>query len=261
MILDSIVQKKKETLLQQSISYKKEEYLEAIGRMPKPQSFYRAIKKPGLSIIGEIKKASPSKGMIKEDFNPIEIARTYEKAVDAISVLTEEHFFIGRTEYLQQVHDAVSLPILRKDFILEEVQIYEGRRLGASSILLIASILDKEKLQEFIQIIHSLDMDALVEVHGEEEVTKAIEAGAKIIGVNNRNLNDFSVDLHTTLRLRRYIPEDILLISESGIHSKEDIQFLWKAGIDGILVGESFMRTNNILEKAKEFRMAYGDQD
>lgn len=254
MILDKIVEKKLETI--SKINFLTiDKYIELIEELPAPKSFYDAIKKEGLSIIGEIKKASPSRGVIKEEFNPLNIAMEYENSVDAISVLTEEDFFMGSLEYLRLVNSSVSIPILRKDFIIDERQIYESRLNGASAILLIAAILDVNTLKKFISTAKSIDLDPLVEAHTEEEVIKALEAGAYIIGINNRNLNDFSEDLNTTMRLRKLIPKDILVISESGISTKENIKFL--KAIDGILVGESFMRCNDICKKAKEFKEAY----
>ncbi|GAA0738159.1 indole-3-glycerol phosphate synthase TrpC [Clostridium oceanicum] len=254
MILDQITDKKRETLKEKKF-LSKEEYKNIIDSMKKPVSFYEAIKKEGLSIIGEIKKASPSKGIIKKDFNPRRLGSLYNKAVDAISVLTEKHFFMGDIDYLRQASEVAQIPILRKDFIIDERQIYEARINGASSVLLITSILKKEKLKEFIKIVHSLDLDALLEVHTKKELYIALECGAKIIGINNRNLKDFSVDLNTTLNLKKDIPKDILVVSESGIKEKEDIKFL--KDIDGILVGESFMKSKDILKKAKELKEAY----
>lgn len=254
MILDKIIDKKIETLKEKKFLLK-DEYKNIIASMNKPVSFYEAIKKQDLSIIGEIKKASPSKGIIKEDFNPRRLASLYNKAVDAISVLTEEHFFMGSMDYLRQASEVSQIPILRKDFIIDEKEIYEARINGASAVLLITSVLEKEKLKQFIDIVHDVDLDALVEVHTKEEVNIALECGARIIGINNRNLKDFSVDLNTTLNLKRDIPKDILVISESGISTKDDIKFL--KDIDGILVGESFMKSNDILKKAKELKESY----
>lgn len=258
MILDKIVQRKKETIAETLSGFSIEKAVEQILQMPVPRSFHDALNKPGLSIIGEIKRASPSKGMIKKDLEPGKAAKVYETTVDAISVLTEEHHFLGSSKDLEEVSKTVSLPLLRKDFIIDERQIYEGRLLGASTILLIASILDKEQLKEFIRIARSIQMEPLIEVHTGDEVEKAMEAGAGIIGINNRNLMDFTVDLSTTARLRPLIPKDILVVSESGIHQREDVRFLKEVGVDGILVGESFMKTGSIAEKAKEFRKAYG---
>lgn len=255
MILDKIVARKKITLKEHSLNLIE---LKAMAKdMSNRASFYDAMAKDGLSIIGEIKKASPSKGIIVEDFKPGEIALEYKDTVDAISVLTEEHFFLGSPEYLKQASKTVSLPLLRKDFIIDSAQIYEAKTFGASCILLITAILEKNKIEDFIGISKELGMDALVEVHTEEEVEIALLAGAKIIGINNRNLKDFSIDLNTTVRLSSLIPSDRLIIGESGVHTKDDILILKQAKINGILVGESFMRSGNILEKAKEFRNAF----
>lgn len=220
-------------------------------------SFYQALAKEGLSIIGEVKKASPSKGIIKEDFKPLEIAKTYENSVDAISVLTEEDFFLGKDEYLQVISREVKLPTLCKDFIITKEQIYNAKLLGASAVLLIVAILSDEELVDFINTARNLGLDALVEVHTREELDKALQADAKIIGINNRNLETFETDIQVTLNLRPYIPEGIIVISESGIHTKEDIVRLRKAYIDGILVGESFMKSSDINYHAEVFKNAY----
>lgn len=257
MILDEIVERKEKVIQEQKLYYSVKEFIKEINSMEKGPSFYEAIAKEGLSIIGEIKKASPSKGLIREDLDPISIALEYEKSVDAISILTEENFFKGSPEYLTSVSKAVKIPLLRKDFIISKFQIYEARVLGASCVLLITSILKDEQLKEYIELAESLNMDALVEVHTKEEVERALKAGAKIIGINNRNLKDFSIDLNNTLKLRRIIPENILVVSESGIHNEEDIKFLREVAIDGILVGESFMISSSIAKKAEEFKKAY----
>jgi len=228
----------------------------AEGAAPKP-SFYEALTKESLSIIGEIKKASPSKGLIKEDFNPAEIAKEYAGCVDALSVLTEADYFLGNYGYLEAVSKTVNLPILCKDFITDEYQIYKAKAIGASAILLIAALLDTDTISDFLGIAHSLGLDALVETHSIEEAQSALKSGAKIIGVNNRNLHTFEVDINTTLEISKIIPEDMVLVSESGISTKEDILQIKKAGINAILVGESFMRTDSIEAKAKEFKDAY----
>lgn len=256
MILDDIVEKKIETLGKNAYFFDLEQLVQKKKEI-KIASFKDAISKPGLSIIGEIKKASPSKGIIKPEFDPVALAKEYEWAVDAISVLTEEHFFQGNPSYLKQVHETVLLPLLRKDFIISPLQIFEARELGASAVLLIVSILDFSTLREYLKIVKGLGMDALVEVHTEKELETALEAGAEIIGINNRNLTDFSENIQTTIDLCRNIPKEMLVISESGIHTPEDIQILKQAEINGILVGESFMRTDDIRRKAREFRNAY----
>jgi indole-3-glycerol phosphate synthase len=256
MILDEIVERKKKDL-QNKKFLSIEEYKKAAKAAPVKNSFYQALSKKELSIIGEIKKASPSKGIIKNDFFPLEIASEYEGAVDAISVLTEENYFLGNLSILKDVSQSNKLPLLRKDFIIDEREIYEAKISGASAVLLIVAILNEEKLKTFIQLTKSLNLDALVEVHDEEEVEKAIKAGADIIGINNRNLKDFSVSLETTKKLRKLIPENILVVSESGIHEVEHIKFLSQCNVNAILVGESFMRCEDIKVKAKEFKSNY----
>lgn len=223
-----------------------------------PRSFYDAISKPGLSIIGEIKKASPSKGIIKEDFNPTELALAYEGHVDAISILTEEDFFQGSLDFLYNVHQKVDLPLLCKDFIIHPVQIEMAYALGASCILLIASILSKEQLEDYLFYAKSFGMDVLVEVHTHEELEKVLQTDAKIIGINNRNLKNFTTDLNTTITLSKLIPSTHLVVSESGIYRGEDIQYISsQAKIDGILVGESFMKSSHIPTHAKELKNGY----
>lgn len=257
MILDDIIAKKEIRLAQSSYKPDINRIYRAIEN-DKRASFYEALKKPSLSIIGEIKKASPSRGLIKADFKPVELAREYEKCVDAISVLTEEDFFMGSGEYLRQVHGAVSLPVIRKDFVISHNQILEAAELGASAILLIVAILkDSRVIEKYLELAHSVGLDCLVEVHNERELETALESGACIIGVNNRNLEDFTEDIYNTVRLRELIPKDRLVVGESSIHTAEDIKILAKAGVDAVLVGESFMRSGNIAEKAREFREAY----
>ena len=254
MILNRIVSKKKETLKLKNLDIDK---LKELVKEIKPRkSFYDAMKKEGLSIIGEVKKASPSKGIISHDFQPINVAKQYGQCVDAISVLTEEDFFMGHVDYLKEIRNNVDLPLLRKDFIIEESMIYESKVIGASAILLIASILELDTLKKFLDTAHSIGLDALVEVHTKEELEKVLKTEAKIIGINNRNLNTFDVNLERTLELTKYIPKNKIIVSESGIDTKEDILKL-NGTMDAILVGESFMRTDNIIEKANLFKSAY----
>lgn len=219
-------------------------------------SFKAAILKPGLSIIGEIKKASPSRGLIDPAFDYLKVAKEYEGCVDAVSVLTEEDHFLGKPEYLVRVHEHITLPILRKDFIIDSYQIFESRVIGASAVLLITALLDSIKLRNFIELTDALGMDSLVEVHNETELYRALRAGADIIGINNRNLRDFSVDIRNTAKLRALIPDNVLCISESGIKSGEDAAYVRRVGADGILVGESFMTSSNKKALAEEFRNA-----
>ena len=257
MILDDIVAKKKVTLEKSEYCFDALRIANSIKNDNIP-NFYEALAKEGLSIIGEVKKASPSRGIIREDFEPVKIAKEYENAVDCISVLTEEHFFQGSPLYLKDIHKEVSIPLLRKDFIISPLQIFEARELGASAVLLIANILNEKRiLKEFIDIVHGLKMHALVETHNEKEVELAISSGAKIIGINNRNLYDFTEDINTTVKLAKMIPKGILKVSESSIHSEEDIKIVSQADIDAVLVGESFMKCDNIFKKAEVFRNAY----
>ena len=235
MILDNIVEVKKNYLVNSNYTF---DTKRLYGAMEKPVAdFRKAMAKPGLSIIGEVKKASPSRGLIRPDFEPVEIAREYEGAVDAISVLTEEKFFMGSPEYLKDIHNEVSLPLLRKDFVISPLQIFEAREMGASTVLLIAAILkSKRVLREYINIARGVGFEPLVETHNQEEIYLALEAGADIIGINNRNLKDFSEDIYTTVRLREHIPDDKIVLSESSIHTTDDIKVLKQANINGILV-------------------------
>lgn len=221
-------------------------------------SFYQALAKDGLSIIGEVKKASPSKGLIKADFKPLEIAESYETCVEAISVLTEENYFLGSDHYLREISQKVGLPTLCKDFIIDPLQIYNAKSLGASAILLIVAILTDDEIDEMMNLAKSLGLDVLVEVHTEEEMLRALELDVQIIGINNRNLKTFETDLQVTIDLRKLITnEDILVISESGIFDVTDIVRLKEARIDGILVGESFMKAPDIVKHAEDFKDAY----
>ena len=227
--------------------------IEEVGQRP---SFYEAMKKPGLSIVGEIKKASPSKGLIREDFRPMELAKEYEGSVDAISVLTEEDFFMGHEDYLRAVSKEVTLPTLYKDFVIVPEQIYHAKAIGASCVLLIVAILTDRQLVDFMTMADSIGLDCLVETHTKQEIKRAVDAGAKIIGINNRNLKTFHTDIKMTLKLRKYIPSGIVTISESGIFTPEDIKILKEAKIDGVLVGESFMK-GDIPTMARSFKEAY----
>lgn len=254
MILDKIVEQKKINLeiFKQNNDLKKiKQEAKSMGKRP---SFKDALGKKGLSIIGELKKASPSKGVIIEDFKPLEILKEYEKVVDAVSVLTEEKFFLGKPEYLLEASNNSNLPLLRKDFIIDEIQIYEAKILGASAILLICAILSLEELKNFLEIAKSLDLDVLVESHNKEEVLMSLEAGAEIIGINNRNLKEFSLDINTSIELLEFIPDNKIVVSESGFNTIDDIKKISGHPINAILVGESFMRTANIQEQARKFR-------
>lgn len=205
--------------------------------------FEQALRKEGLRFICECKRASPSKGLIAPDFPYLDIARDYEAAgADCISVLTEPAWFLGQDRYLKEIASAVSIPCLRKDFAVDPYMIYQAKILGASAVLLICSILSESQLQEYLSLSTHLGLSALVEAHDEAEVQTALRAGARIIGVNNRNLKDFSVDPNNSRRLRAMIPRDILFVSESGVRSPEDIAVLREMGADAVLIGETLMR-------------------
>ncbi len=217
-------------------------------------SFKRNISRKGhINLIAEIKRSSPSKGIIRADFDPVRIALTYNAAgASAISVLTDERFFDGKLSYIKTVKDRVSVPVLRKDFIIDEYQVYQSAVAGADAILLIANILTTEELTRYYNTAKTLGMDVLVEVHNSEEVEKVLATPASIIGINNRDLGDFNVDLSVTQHLIRMIPENKVIVSESGIQSYEEIMFLKSLGVNAVLIGETFMRSENIGEKIRE---------
>ncbi|MDD4689095.1 MAG: indole-3-glycerol phosphate synthase TrpC [Eubacteriales bacterium] len=218
-------------------------------------AFENELKKPRISFICECKKASPSKGLIAPDFPYVQIAKEYEAAgADCISVLTEPKWFLGDNEYLKEIANTVSVPCLRKDFVVDEYMIYEARVLGASAVLLICSILSEEKIKEYISVCDELGLSALVEAHDEGEVQMALNAGARIIGVNNRNLKDFSVDTDNSRRLREMIPRDILFVSESGLCSADDVAKLREIDVDAVLIGEILMRATDKKAKLDELR-------
>ena len=218
-------------------------------------AFENAIRGGDISFICECKKASPSKGIIAEDFPYVKIACEYESAgADCISVLTVPKWFLGSSEHLREISHAVSIPCLRKDFIVDEYMIYEARLLGAAAVLLICSILSDAQLKEYIDICDSLGLSALTEAHSEEEVMRALRSGARLIGVNNRDLKDFSVDTENSRRLRHLVPSDVLFVSESGINSAEDIAKLRDTGIDAVLIGETLMRAPDKKKKLAELR-------
>ncbi len=209
-------------------------------------SFEKALRKPGLSFICECKKASPSKGIIAGDFPYVRIAKEYEEAgADCISVLTEPKWFLGKDEYLKEIVSEVSIPVLRKDFTVDEYMIYKAKLLGASAVLLIVSILSEEEIKRYLDICDELGLSALVETHNEAEIDIAVKTGARIIGVNNRNLKDFSVDISLALRMRERIPKEAVFVSESGISSAEDVKAAKDAGADALLIGEMLMRTED----------------
>ena len=207
-------------------------------------SFLEALKKPGMSYICEVKKASPSKGLIAPDFPYLDIAKEYEQAgASAISCLTEPFYFQGADRYLQEISQAVNIPVLRKDFTVDEYMIYQAKAFGASAVLLICAILDNSQLKAFGELAQDLGLDALVEAHDEWEADRALNLDAKIVGVNNRNLHDFTVDMGNSIRLRSMAPADRVFVSESGIKTAEDIRILYENKVDAVLIGETLMRS------------------
>lgn len=227
--------------------------IEATEQKKSKQSFYEALKKPGMSYICEVKKASPSKGLIALDFPYLDIAREYEAAgASAISCLTEPFRFLGKDAYLQEIAAQVEIPVLRKDFTVDEYMIYQARLLGASAVLLICAILDDAQLRAYRELAESLGMDALVEAHDEAEVGRAAVSGARIIGVNNRDLKTFQVDVTNSVRLRSLIPEEAAYVSESGIRTAQDIQVLRENHVDAVLIGETLMRSPKKREALEE---------
>lgn len=222
----------------------------------RPFAFEKALAaNSDIAFICECKKASPSKGLIAPDFPYLQIAKAYETAgADAISVLTEPKWFLGADQYLQEISSKVSIPCLRKDFTVDPYMIYEAKVLGASAILLIMSILPEKVAAEYLAIADSLGLSSLVETHNEEEVERALSIGARIIGVNNRNLKDFSVDTENSRKLRDLIPKDVLFVSESGVSGAEDVRRLREIGADAVLVGETLMRAEDKTEKLRELR-------
>ena len=218
-------------------------------------AFEKAFKNKGISFICECKKASPSKGLIAPDFPYLKIAKEYEEAgADCISVLTEPKWFLGSDKYLKEIASAVSIPCLRKDFTVDEYMIYEAKILGASAVLLICAILSEEQIKSYISICDGIGLSALVEAHDEHEVHKALNAGARIIGINNRNLKDFSVDTGNSRRLRELISRDVLFVSESGVSCAEDVAKLREIGADAVLIGETLMRALDKKAKLNELR-------
>ena len=255
-ILDKLAEHAKERVAEAKQNISLSEICRMAMSMPKGDfAFENALRSEDISFICECKKASPSKGLIAEDFPYLQIAKDYEAAgADCISVLTEPKWFLGSNEYLKEIAASVSIPCLRKDFTVDAYMIYEAKTLGASAVLLIVSLLSETQLREYIKICDELGMSALVEIHDEKEALTAINAGAALIGVNNRNLKDFSVDTENSKRLRNLIPRNILFVSESGVKTASDVQTLREIGADAVLVGETLMKAKNKCEKLKELR-------
>ena len=247
-MLDEIVEKTKQRVLEYKSIKSLDDIKNEVSALESGEEFLfkKALMDDDISIIAEVKKASPSKGLICEDFDYIQIAKDYEGAgASAISVLTEPYFFKGSDDYLKDIAQNVSIPVLRKDFVVDEYMIWQAKLLGASAVLLIVSILDIVQLKSYLDLARSLGLSAIVEAHDVDEIRKALIVGAEIIGVNNRNLNDFTVNIENSIDLRRCVGEDIIFISESGIKTKEDVARLKENNVDAVLIGETLMKSED----------------
>lgn len=255
-ILDQLAEYAKIRVAENMKNKSLQEIREEALRLPKGNfEFEKALRKDDISFICECKKASPSKGIIAKDFDYLSIAKEYELAgADCISVLTEPKWFLGSDDYLKAIANTVSIPCIRKDFTVDEYMIYEAKLLGAKAVLLICAILSKEQIASYIKICDELGISALVEAHDEEEIKMAVAAGARVIGVNNRNLKDFSVDTSNSKRLRQMIPENIIFVSESGISTGDDVKALQDAKVNAVLIGETLMRADDKKMKLAELR-------
>jgi indole-3-glycerol phosphate synthase len=260
-VLLKIIQRKREEIAERAKSLSIEQLRRQAAEMDPPRGFLAAIRSTLAqnqpAIIAEIKKASPSKGVIREAFDPVQIARSYERGnATCLSVLTDHDFFQGSEAYLQQARQACTLPVLRKDFIIDPYQVYEARAIGADCILLIVAALDDATLQELSQLAAQLDLDVLVEVHDGEELQRALQLSVPLIGINNRNLRTFETSLQNTLQLLDAIPDDRILVTESAIHTREDVALMQGHGVNAFLVGEVFMRADEPGDKLRELFFA-----
>ncbi len=254
-ILDKIVDYKKEELasVRRRVSLKDVQSKADDAEPTRP--FLGNFRKNEINIIAEVKKASPSKGIICEDFNPIKIAEQYQEAgAKALSILTDEHFFQGQLDYIAQIKKQVTLPCLRKDFTISDYHIFEARGAGADAILLIAAILEKAQLKDYQSLAMELDMSVLIEIHNEAEWEKISDLNPKLVGVNNRNLKDFTVDLNHSYELVKLMPKNITKISESGLQTHNDLVNLQSAGFDGFLIGETFLKEKNVGAALRKIR-------
>ncbi|MCD8218492.1 MAG: indole-3-glycerol phosphate synthase TrpC [Clostridiales bacterium] len=261
MILDQIVEDKKVRLPEHKSKISPSEMRRLAenynGASP---SFKEGLEKPGISIIGEFKNASPSLGNIKSKINLTDRIDEYNDSVDCISCLTEEDHFLGNVDYLKQIRAISPLPILRKDFMIDEYQFYEAKAIGANAILLITGILDDVQMRDFYQLTTELGLDALFEAHDEEQMDRALNCGAKIVGVNNRDLRDFTIHLETTKRLSKMVPEDRVFVAESGIVEDRDVEFLAECHVDAFLIGRAFMESENPRALAKHWKAVYQEK-
>ena len=254
MILNKIIENKRSEVEKAKRCTSIDFLKSGMSNLDSTKGFYESIRPDGSTkVIAEIKRASPSKGVLRADFDPVGISKSYSKGgASAISVLTDSRFFKGSLDHLRNVRSAVGLPLLRKDFIIDPYQVYESRFYGADAILLIVAALDSAILRELLELAHSLEIDAIVEIHDERELDEAIEAGGKIIGINNRDLKTFDVSLETSIRLCKLIPKGKIIVSESGIGSQDDIKRLKSAGISVLLIGETFMRARDPGEELRK---------
>ncbi|MBD3263551.1 MAG: indole-3-glycerol phosphate synthase TrpC [Candidatus Omnitrophica bacterium] len=254
-ILSLILEAKKQRV--EVLKKNREAFLSLIKKSAPPLSFKKAIKSEGkISLIAEIKQASPSCGVLRKDFSPLRLARAFSGAkANAVSVVTEEDYFLGKINYIEDIRKELELPILRKDFILDEVQILESRAVGADAVLLIMAILSEEKLKQLYNFSKDLGMDVLVEVHTHKELKKVIKAGVDIIGINNRNLHTLQVNMERSKNLVPFIPKDVIKVSESGINSLKDILVLKGLGIDAVLIGQALMQSEDIKSRIQELHL------
>lgn len=257
MILDTLAESTKKRVEQAKKKIPLEQVRQQALSMPQadPFQFEQTLNTEGLSFICEVKRASPSKGLIAEEFPYLEIARAYENAgAGAVSVLTEPEYFKGSNDYLREIAGTIRIPVLRKDFTVDAYQIYEAKILGAGAVLLICALLRTERLAEYIHIADSLGLSALVEAHNKQEIDSALQAGARLVGVNNRDLKTFEVDIQNAVRLREHVPAHIPFVAESGIKTPQDIQLLQENGVDAVLIGETLMRSGNIAKALSDLR-------
>ena len=256
-ILKKILHRKNEEIAERSVKVSVSDLREIIVDASPARGFIKSIENKiangEAGVIAEIKKASPSKGILRQDFNPAEIARSYEQhGAACLSVLTDKDFFQGSEAYLQQAREVTRIPVIRKDFIIDPYQVYEARAINADCILLIVAALDDQKLNELLDLAHQLNMDVLMEVHDQEEMERALMTGAKLIGVNNRNLRTFEVSLNNTLDMLSMVPADRILVTESGIHTPGDVKLMRNNNVNAFLVGEAFMRADDPGKKLAE---------
>jgi len=255
-VLDEIITKKKKEVEQRKKTLPLAQLKKRIAQQKPPLNFALALKGKPMRLIAEVKQASPSRGILCPNFNPTELATTYAQGgANAISVLTEVNYFKGSIDHLAAIREVVKLPLLRKDFIFDPYQVYESRAYGADALLLIVAILSQEQLKKLLSIGHSLGLKCLVEVHNEADVERALLSGAEIIGINNRDLNTFTVDINTTGRLRPLIPRQKIVVAESGVRSRKDVEKLMDWRVNAVLIGEALVTANNILTKMKELML------